>query len=332
MKNVCFHGFLAFILRGQKLLKFLLMANLKESNLHVCPSFNKVNINKKSTEMKYLNIKSAIIICLLSHNLTVVFAQTDAQNNCDTLMLKSGEMAVVKIEKIDNDFIAFYDCTAEKSSLSYIARKEVVGIKKKKKTSQNVKQPSTLVQKPQKLYIEGAVDLAISGISFVSLDKKSVTPIIFGTGATVSAGYQFNKWIGLGVMAKRNYALFDIPSLSVNSYLVNYRLDFDAVKYYFHYGYVSNISRVAGENCESFELDKTRPHAVFGISRKRYSKQAFVRGWSLFYAQTPFTESCRNNVSPIYKTFNKDWGVFEVKYSFGLYAPSRFRESAVQLR
>jgi hypothetical protein len=265
--------------------------------------------------MKYLNFKSTLVISLIISSLTTIFSQNKGAINCDTLFLKNGKTQLVNIDKMEKKFIAFYDCENKDALLAYIPKSEVIAIKRTNNLVDNqLGRNYEIVKKPQKLYVEGTLDLR----SYLSL------------GATLSAGYQVNKWVGFGLTAQKDYVFLQIQAMTISSRLLDYRLDFDANKLYFHYGYVSNLQRGPGENCETFELNKSKLRSVYGLTFKHYTQRFVVLGIGVFYSQMTSTETCRNNVSQILKTYENDRNLFAVKLSAGIYGPSRYRKVAIR--
>jgi hypothetical protein len=287
--------------------------------------------------MKYINLKPAFIIYLIINSLTAIFSQNNAVTHCDTLFLKSGKMQFVNINKIENDFISFYECGTKDASIAFISKTEVIAIKRSNTRMENRQQlpEYELIKQHKKWYIEGSFDVTTPLVSSVKWTPKisgidnSKSYIIIGLGASLSAGYQFHKWAGLGLTAKTSYAWFDIPDLTFRSLSMNYRLDFDAIKVDFNYGYVSGISHVASEGCETFDFDKSKPHSIFGVSGKLYTKRFVVLGLGVFFTQLPYSESCKSNVATVFTTTQRNWDIFEVKFSLGFYGPGRFSRVAV---
>jgi hypothetical protein len=265
--------------------------------------------------MKYLIPNIALVIYLIFNSLTPIFSQSNSVNNCDTLVLKNGKMQFVYLNKIDDDVIYFYGCGTKDKSISSILKTDVLDVKRNKRNDLNSSsnQPYKLIEKPQKLYIEGTVDFSN----------------IVGLGASISAGYQVNKWFGLGLSGKSTLVVLQVPALTFNSRMLDYRIDFDANKLYFHYGYVSSISQNPATNCDSFELDNSKPNSVFGVSWKHYSKRFLTFGCGLFYSQMPYKESCKNNTSIIPVVLTNTRNFYEFKISIGLSAPARFRKVAI---
>ena len=276
-----------------------------------------------------LHLKSSLTILLIINSLAYAFAQQQetTPTNCDTIILKNRVFLLVKIAEIGKDSIAFYDCLTtvfDFAKATHLRLADIETIKLAKAVSSTAKEV-TYVPTKQKYYIEALWDITLPAMSFVlgGFIPKNAELSPLGSGLTFSAGYQFNRYLGLGVTTK-SYTIIDESIFRTRSVLADYRLDFGKMKVSLHGGVVTSSSARATDECK-IQMDGTRSSPVFALSVKRYGARYFVYGLGLSYSQIPTDEQCTSSQG--IKTVRKNYiNVFEAHFSIGFYAPARFKK------
>ncbi len=260
--------------------------------------------------MTSLHLKSTLTILLIINSLAYVFAQQQetTPTNCDTIILKNRVFLLVKIAEIGKDSIAFYDCLTTVFDFAKATRLRIADIDtiKPAKAVSGMAEVETYVPTKQKYYVEALFDV-----------------LFLGSGLTLSAGYQFKPYLGLGITAK-NYTILDEESFRTRSVLADYRLDFGKMKVSLHGGFVTYSSPRSTDECK-IQMDGTRSSPIFALSVKRYGARHFVYGLGLSYSHIPTDEQCTSSQGV--KTTRKDYfNVFEAHFSIGFYAPAHFQK------
>jgi hypothetical protein len=256
--------------------------------------------------MKQLILSISLIISALP----ILFGQDtraiSRENTCDTLFLKTGKMRLVRIVSENDKMISYYNCSEDNFKSSgeaiFIGVDNVQAVKKGRAPYRvNAKIPrydTTIYKKVlsnAKLYCEVNFGLNTPYISIIfanlKLKPRGAEYISIGASASLSVGYQFQKYVGVGLTVRSEYIL-DYSSQTVNSAFLDYRLDFNKTKVMFHGGIVMPNSRFRGEYCKSIVLDVSRPHSIVGITAKRYFWNHISVGLNLFYSKVPTDQNC----------------------------------------
>lgn len=271
--------------------------------------------------MKRPTLKIQLWICLIIGVCGNIYGQQtldktktlDNQTPCDTLFIKGGIFSIVSIKQIENEQLFYTKC----SNGSTVKEKRVFRINVSEVDSVvrgmgNVLYPSQKIKMRKSFYFEGLVSFNPPFANRLTAQKR--VGYAFGLGGSLSAGYQFNPYLGLGVALKSDL-LIDYSSASVNSILAEYRLDFGAIKVGLNGGLVTNAS-FNGEECTSI-LNKTQPRSAWAVSLKYCSKHYFTCGLNVAYSKVPMNTQC-TKIST-----REDWDFVAFNFLIGFSLPSR---------
>ncbi len=275
--------------------------------------------------MKPLTLKIQLLICLIAGVCADNYGQ-QATNNaqtsgnkkpCDTLFIKGGIFSIGTIKKIEGGELFYNKCSNSTNvtdkTLFHIDVNQVDSVVSGQGSVLDIGKKSNT---RKTFYIEGLLGFSPPSMHRLTVQKRQ--GYAFGLGGSLSAGYQFNSYFGLGIVFKRDL-LIDYSSAGINSVLAEYRVHLGAIKVGLNGGFVSQGS-FSGEACSAILLDKTKPRTALGISVKYYSKRYFTYGFNVSYSKLPVNEQCTINGKEVFTRQDRDF--VAVNFLIGFSLPS----------
>ena len=280
--------------------------------------------------MKKLSIPVFLYLILSSVN--TVFAQKRDKiyeksfMPCDTMCLKNGGEFLVKIKDSDGSYVYYQECNdgkvAARSPQKLIHVNNVDSIKYQKLQKFKYHYVPTHVKYFYEISANLNVPRMTSLLYATNLIQDNVYVPPFDIGYTISAGYQFKPYFGLGITNKHDIYI-DYTSDKIDNLLADYRLDFGKCVVSVHGGIVTPRTKLGGGDCRYVILDKAKTHPTFGVSIKSYKAKNFLIGLSLMYSKIATIENCYSFQTKSDVIKNSRFDTFNLNIHFGLYAPKR---------
>ncbi|MBL7818037.1 MAG: hypothetical protein JNL70_23710 [Saprospiraceae bacterium] len=260
-------------------------------------------ISPKTIILAYLTI---CVLPVLSQNKPKSKIETVEFMPCDTLVLKSGVIELVKIAKEAGDYLTYFECkdkpksSYEKGNKILMHKNNIDTIKKATLKSYQFEWVDT----ERKMYWD-----MTAFYSFAYFNASS------------SVSYQFTPRTGIGISWFYNQRFFE--TLRHNFITADYRISRGKGILTAHVGHATSLTKFVYEYCD-VNLIKNKWRPAIGVSLKGLFLKNTLIGYRLFWTQVPTMDHCYS--IPLQNYYDKLDKKNNLHFSFfvGIYFPKHF--------